>query len=271
LLVLNPCPHHAAVAEREEPPATFGTGLRQIDLHAHRPILNIGKYAHLLYRHLFRLGVNLHPADDAVPVALRLVAHAVGVLPHAHAVDAVADGDGYLIARSRSNRHRDVVFMGRGKTVARANAYAVDAHLSGDVRTLQKEHHAPTSPLLRQIDRPRIAGFADEVAFRSKEKRSLQTALLPIFRHIGIVIERRVVDGTRPLRLLRRQFALAVLKQRARQHHIAGRVEHPLARQTDHILLAISNRRQPPRRQHHAQTPDIFHFQFSIFNSQRYE
>ena len=52
-------------------------------------------------------------SDDTIPVALRLVGHAMGILADANVFDAVVDTDANGVLSTEANERGDVVLVGR--------------------------------------------------------------------------------------------------------------------------------------------------------------
>ena len=164
------------------------------------------------------------------------------VLSHAHVLNAVVHTDGDDVLRTELDELGHIVAMGRGKThlVTGLNAVHVDGSL--DVRTFEEERDALVAPRLGHVDRAAVPGFAHVVAFGSEEEGELHLALVAVFLHVGVEVEARVVERTRPLGVHTHEVALAVGEHRAGQHHVvvvAGRVAHaevPRAGQADDLL-----------------------------------
>ena len=87
------------------------------------------------------------PPDDAVPVALRVVADAVRVLAHVHH-HAVVHADGQRVLAGRELA--EVVFVRRGQGVVRADELAVHPDARLPVRPFEEQHHALALPVRRE-------------------------------------------------------------------------------------------------------------------------
>jgi len=132
----------------------------------------------------------LHAPHDAVPVALRLVADAVGVGAHANAVCAVVHRDFQSVTFAEHHGLGDVVFVWRRETSASADVLPVHADSRLDVGSLQKNRHPALAPLFGDIDVAAEACLAHEAAFGREEKRHLEVLLRPIFCHEWVVVKR---------------------------------------------------------------------------------
>ena len=97
---------------------------------------------------------------------------------------------------------------------------AVDEDRRLDMGALQEERDTPVVPVLRYIDGSPIPGVAREMTLRSQEEGELHLTLVAIFLHIGIEIERRVVERPRPLGVDADRIAFAIGQQRTWQHDI---------------------------------------------------
>ena len=140
--------------------------------------------------HQRRLGTEFHLSDDAVPVALRLVRHAVRVLTHTDILDAIVHTDGNRVPLSRQEIFRHVVLMGRGQRHLMPHPLAINEDGGLDMSTLQEERHALSLPILGDVDRTAIPGIADEVLLRRQEEGELDVALPTILFHPRVEVVR---------------------------------------------------------------------------------
>ena len=99
-------------------------------------VFQVGHELHMLYAQLIPLCLQLHASDDAVPVALRLVGHGMGVLTYAHILNAVVDTDGNLVGFAWHNETRDVVAMRGRERHLTSHLITVDVNLGLDVGPL---------------------------------------------------------------------------------------------------------------------------------------
>ena len=173
----------------------------QFDPDCHRALLNIRTDADLPDIQFLPLCLQFDTSHDTVPVALRLIGHAMRVLSHADVLDTVIDADSNRVTLATVDGISNIIAMRRRKRHLMSDAPTV--HIDGglDVRTFQKQGDAAVFPVLGNIDATLIPSVAYIMTFGCQEERKLHLPLDAIFRHIGIEIERRVVERTRPLRL----------------------------------------------------------------------
>ena len=84
----------------------------QLHLHGEQFRRHIGHDTHILDAQPFPLGLQLNTSHDAVPVALCLVGHRVGVLSHTDVLNTIIDTDGYLVALPSTDVFRHIILMG---------------------------------------------------------------------------------------------------------------------------------------------------------------
>ena len=180
----------------------------------------VGVHTHLTDKEALPLRLQLHASDDAVPVALRLVGDAMGVLSDADVLDAVIDADGYLVALAGADDLRQVVAVGYGERHLVAHFDAVDKDGGLDVRPLEQQGDVLALPLLRHIDAAAVPGGTDIVALGGEEEGELHLALDTVALHVGVEVVGRVVERARPGRRHADGTALAVGEHGARQHDI---------------------------------------------------
>ena len=164
--------------------------------------------------------LQLDTSDDAVPVALRLVGDAVGVLPDADVLDAVVDAQHYLVRLTEADDVRHVIAMGRRQRHLPSYLMTVDVSLRLNVCPLQEERYGLTAPLLRHVDLTAVPCRTDIVALWRQEEGKLHLAFHAVLLHIGIEVVRRVVERACPLCLHADRLSLAVGQHRAGQHDV---------------------------------------------------
>ena len=171
----------------------------------------------------------LDAPGNAVPVALRLVGDAVGVLSHADVLDAVIDIDGDGVGAPGTDEVCDIVLMGRGERQLAAHAAAVDIDGGLDMGPLEEEHHATAPPRTGHTDGAAIPGMAHIVGGGREEERELDVALAAVLLHVGIEIVGGVVGGACPHGMCRDGVALAVGEHGAGQGNVVvimGSIAH---------------------------------------------
>ena len=157
-----------------------------------------------------------HPSDDTVPIALRLVGDAVGVLSDADILDAVVhtDSDGVALAGKEALCH--IVLMGCGERHPMPHLYAVDIDGGLDMRTFQEERHTLVLPVAGDIDTLPVPRLADEMLLWREEEGELHITLTTVLLHPGVEVVRRVVGRTGPAGVGRHGIAFPVGEQRTR-------------------------------------------------------
>ncbi len=78
-------------------------------------LFHIGHHLHVLDVQFLGIGLQFNASCDAVPVALRLVGDAVGVLSHAYVLDAVIDFNSDDVATSHFHVFGHIIDMRGGK------------------------------------------------------------------------------------------------------------------------------------------------------------
>ena len=183
-----------------------------------------------------------HPSDDTVPIALRLVGDAVGVLSDADILDAVVHTDGNGIALARDEALCHIVLMGSGERHLVPHLPAVDIDGGLNMGAFQEERHTLVSPVAGDIDALTVPRLADEMLLWCEKKWELHITLTTVLLHPRVEVVRRVVGRTCPAGIGRHGIAFPVGEQRPRQHHIVvvmRRIvegEIPGARQADDLL-----------------------------------
>ena len=173
----------------------------QFDAHMYAAPDHIGPDAHLTDVQLVGLCLQFNAPRNAVPVALRLVGHAVRVLSYADVLDAVVHADGDVVLLAKLDVVGDVVAVGHRQR--RLVAYLLAVHVDGclDVRTLQEQRDALVLHGLGDIGRAVVPGSTDIVALGGEEEGKLHLTLVAVTLHVGVEVVRRVVERTRPLSL----------------------------------------------------------------------
>ena len=162
-------------------------------------------------------------SGNAVPVALRLVGDAVGILPHSDVFHAVVHAHLYPVIMPETERIGDVVLMGHTETHVAPHLTPVDQDDGLDMRTFEEERHPPALPILGDEDRAAVDGLADKMAVGCEKEGELHLSGTPVGLHEGVEIETGVVERARPLSVHGKLVADAVGEQRARQRHGALR------------------------------------------------
>ena len=227
-------------------------------------LLHVGANGDVIYAQLLPLRLQFDAADDAVPVALRLVGHGVRVLPYADILDTVIDAEDYLVGLAGNDVFRYIVAVRGRERHLPPHLVAVDVGLGLDVSPLQEERHAAVVPVAGNIYPAAVPRCPDIVALGRQEEGELRLLSLAILLHIRIEVVAGVVERTRPLRIHRDGVALAVGKHRAGQDDVVvelrltvvevGRglhLEIPCAGKVDNLLCLNCGERQHSRREHY--------------------
>ena len=221
------------LAIEQEPQLALGRGHH----HTRHTLVDVGEHGHAPHG-LATGATQLHAPHNAVPVALCLVGDAMRVLADTHVLDAIVDGDGDAVVAPEGEVRSDVVDMRRVETHLVAHLQAV--HLDGglDVGALQEKLHAAPLPRLGNHHRARVGHGADVMAVGGEEEGKLHVARLAILLHVGVEVERRVVERPRPLGVDRWQVAKVVGEHGAGQRNgMGGAVERgfPGATKAHHV------------------------------------
>ena len=196
----------------------------QLHLHFHLSLFHVGIDVDVLNPYLAGRGAQFHAAHDAVPVALGLIAHAVGVLPHAHSVDAVVDAYGDVVALPGHDLVGDVELVRRAEAVLVAGLLPVDVDGRLDVGAFEEQHHAAVFPRLGHVDGAAVPGGAHVVLLGCEEEGEFDVALPAVGFHVGVEEVRRVVERAYPACFGAHVVALAVFGHRAGQDDVVGQV-----------------------------------------------
>ena len=214
----------------------------QVDFHMSTTRPQVGIDAHASDVDVARMCLQLNSPHDTVPVTLRLVGHGVGVLPHPDMLRAVIHADSNLVLASGMQVFRHIVDMRRRERHLVAHLVAVHVDGGLDVGTLQEQHDALAFPFARHIHLALVPCRPHIVAFGRQEEGKLHLALGSVFGHVGIEVERRVVERACPLRVNPHGITLSVGQHRAWQHHVVvvvwrlANTELPRTGKREHLL-----------------------------------
>ena len=177
-----------------------------------------------------------------VPVALRLVGNAVGVLSHTDIFNAIIDTHSNFVPLSATDVSRHIVAMRYRQRHVMPHLVAIDIDGGLDMRPLDEQRDAAMVPIFGNVYRTLIPCRPDVMALGSQEERELHRTLLTVALHVRVEIIRRVVERPRPLGTGGDDVALAVGEHRARQHDIimkdsaVAEGEVPRASQRERLL-----------------------------------
>ena len=146
-------------------------------------------------------GTQLYATCDAVPVALRLVRDAVGVLTYTDILYAVVNANGDFVLPTIVKVRSDVILMRHAEAHLMAYVMTVDRDGGLDVRTLEEEGDTLAAPRLGNDDAATVDGFTHEVLIGREEERKLHLTSMAIRLHEGVEVIAGVVERTRPTRV----------------------------------------------------------------------
>ena len=107
--------------------------------------------------------------------------------------------------------------MWSGKSHLMPDFLAINIYGCLNMRTFKSQDDTLSPPFLRHKHLSAIPRIANVVAFRSKEKREFHLSLNAVFLHIGIEIERGIIQRACPLCFHGNDIALASRNHRAWQ------------------------------------------------------
>ena len=162
------------------------------------------------------VALQFHSADKAIPVALRLVGDAVRVLSHANVLNTIVHFDDNGVFLSRHNSRRHIVDMWGIETHLMPHHFTVDRYRGLDVRSFEEECHLPAFPRFRHKDGTCVDHLTHIVFVGSEKEGELHVTLPAVRSHVGIVVERGVVERARPPGVNRKVVTEMVCQQRAR-------------------------------------------------------
>ena len=85
----------------------------QLDLDSHRELLNIRTDADLTDIQFLPLCLQFDTSHDTIPVALSLIGHAMGILPHADVLNTVVDANRNIIPFTKLDKICYIKAVGR--------------------------------------------------------------------------------------------------------------------------------------------------------------
>ena len=178
----------------------------------------------------------LQRADDAIPVALRLVGDAMAVGAWVDVLHAVVDADGNEVL-SFLNIGRDVELVRHAQAILHAHLLAVYPDGTLPMGPLEVERHVLPRPLLRQVHFTDIPRRTHIVLVGGEEEGELDVSLHTVLLHRGVVVVGAVVERACPHGIYRDVVALQHLGHGARQGHgvVQRRPTIPLLRLA-HVL-----------------------------------
>ena len=141
-------------------------------------------------------------------------------MPHTDILNAVVDTNADVILLTHPDIFCHVVAVRRGQRHLVAHFLSIDINGGLDVRPFQEERDALFLPRFRHVDGTLVPGSTHVMVLRSQEEGELHLSFHTIFLHVGIEVERRVIERAGPLRLSAHGVALAVGQHGAGQHDV---------------------------------------------------
>ena len=212
-------------------------------------------------------------ADEAVPVALRVVADAGRIFADVHDA-AIVHADRQRVPARRELA--EIIFVRRAKGIVRAEIFSVQPNLRLPVRTFEREDDALIFPVQRNFHRALIPRDTGEILFRCEPEGQFYISGLTILFEFRRGEIRGVADAARPDGVRRHGVADALFRQRAGQMEAAGKffsrpifgdarvgaveLKAPVAVQRQRVVGGQRAREQAAEN-HGGQDKDAFHWQ----------
>ena len=121
------------------------------------------------------------------------------ILSYAYILDTIIHADFYLVVFTKQHELCDIEAMRHRERRVATCELTIHVDCGFDMWTLKVKLHPTLFPLARYAYGALIPCFAYIVATRSEEERKLHLACLAIFSHVGVEIERGVVEAACPL------------------------------------------------------------------------
>ena len=179
-------------------------------------VSHIGIHTDVFYK-VHRTRLQFHTPYDAVPVALRLVGHAMRILSYTNILNTIIDFDGNRILTAIHNMRSQIVFVRHRQRHPVPHLHTIYVNGGLNVRPFEEQHNATPFPRLGHNNFLLIPSNAHVMPFGSEEEREFHLSFHPILLHVWVEIERRIVKRTRPLRLYRHHITLPVRQHRTRK------------------------------------------------------
>ncbi len=184
----------------------------------------VGEHLKVLDPDRRRVGAQFHPSHRAVPVRLRVVGDAVGVLTDINAYGVVHPQRQAVLAWLEGVERE---FVGGGQAVARPRQTSVHPEAGFPVGPFEKKREAPFAigPFGGNLDLAFIPGRADVIFHRRQPEGHLEVGRIAVGRVGRVGEEGTVLYPAGPLGTHGRRVAQSVLGQRPGQMGRDGRFE----------------------------------------------
>ena len=159
-------------------------------------------------------------ADEAVPVALRVVADAGGIFADVHDA-AIVHADRQRVFAGRELA--EIIFVRRAERIVRAEIFSVQPDLRLPVRTFHRQDNALVFPIRGNRHRALIPRDAGVIFFRRQPEGQFHISGLAILFKFRRGEKRAVADVAGPDGVRRHVIADALFRQRAGQVEAAGK------------------------------------------------
>ena len=212
-------------------------------------------------------------ADEAVPVALRVVADAGGIFADVHDAAIVHANRQRVFA---GHELAEIIFVRRAKGIVRAEIFSVQPNLRLPVRTFERQDDVLIFPVQRNFHRALKPSDARVILFRRQPEGQFYISGLTILCKFRRGEIRRVADAAGPDGVRRHGVADALFRQRAGQMDVAGKffrrpifcdarvgaveLKAPVAVQRQRVVGGQRAREQAAEN-HGGQDKDAFHWQ----------
>ena len=133
----------------------------------------------------------------------------MGILSDTHVLYSIIYLDCYCVLPAYFDTISNIIYMGSGKSHLMPDFLTINIYCSLYMRSLKSQNDTLFPPFLRHKHLTTIPRITDIMAFRSKEKREFHLSLNAVFLHIGIEIERGIIQRTCPLCFHGNQIAFA--------------------------------------------------------------
>ena len=148
---------------------------------------------------IHRTGRKRYISGNAVPVALCLVGNGMGILSDTYVLYTIIYLDCYCVFPAYFDMVSHIIYMRSRKSNLMPYFLTIDIYGCLDMRTFKSENDTLFPPFLWHKHLSAIPRIANVVAIRSKEERELHLSLNAVFLHIGIEIERGIIQRACPL------------------------------------------------------------------------
>ena len=141
----------------------------------------------------------------------------MGILSDTHILYTIIYFDCYRVFLTDFDMVSNIIYMGSRKSHLMPDFLTINIYGCLDMRTFKSKNDTLFPPLLWHKHLTAIPRIANIMVFWSEEEREFHLSLNAVFLHIGIEIERGIIQRTRPLCIDGYRVALALCYHRAWQ------------------------------------------------------